>query len=139
MDELPANLKRPEGVTDATVKAVGAVTEALETTIRARGALYEFHQLTGKGDQEIKEAITLLREAGHPELADELETKILGRNALDRRWTFQIVEDYDGTYFRPFEAAEKSIRQALLDGRRHQLEAEMKADEQTPGEPGHGS
>jgi hypothetical protein len=138
MDELPADLQRPEGVNDETVEAVGAVTEALETMIRARGVLYEFHQLTGEGDHKVKKAIELLREAGHTDLADELETKIFGRNVNERRWTFQIVEDYDSTYFHPFADLEKTVRERLLQGRRHQFEAEMKADELTPDEPGHG-
>jgi hypothetical protein len=138
MDELPARLQRPEGVSDETVEAVGAVTEALETMIRARGVLYEFHQLTGEGDHKVKKAIELLREAGHTDLADELETKIFGRNVNERRWTFQIVEDYDCTYFHPFADLERTVRERLLQGRRHQFEAEMKADELTPGEPGHG-
>jgi hypothetical protein len=138
MDELPKGLQRPAGVSDDTVEAVGAVTEALETMIRARGALYDFHQLTGEGDQKIKKGVELLREAGHTDLADELATKIFGRNVNDRRWTFQVVEDYDSNYYHPFVDLEKTIRDRLLQGRKHQFEAEMKADELTPGEPGHG-
>jgi len=138
MDELPENLKRPEGLSDLTVEAVGSVTEALETVIRARGALYDFHQLTGKADHELSEAIELLRRAGHDEVADQIETKMLGRNVNERRWTFQIVEDYDRTYYAPFVAMERETRERLTGGRKHQYEAEMKQGELTPGEPGHG-
>jgi hypothetical protein len=138
MDELPAELKRPDGVSDETVEAVGALTLALETAIRARGALYEFHQLTGKGDNEVERAVKMLREAGHDDVADEVEDKIFGRNVNDRRWTFQIVEDYDSTYYEPIVAIERAARERLIDGRRHQREAEMKRDELTPGSDAHG-
>lgn len=37
----------PDGVDDATVEALGRLSEALETVERARGCLYAFHQLTG--------------------------------------------------------------------------------------------
>jgi hypothetical protein len=47
---------RPEGVDDATVEAVGAVSEALECVERARGDLYSFHQLMGHADLLLGEA-----------------------------------------------------------------------------------
>jgi hypothetical protein len=88
----------PAGVDKATVDAVGLVTEALEATERARGHLYSFHQLTGSADCKLGVAIDRLREAGHTDIADEIEREILGRNVLPDRWTFQIVEEYDDTY-----------------------------------------
>jgi hypothetical protein len=87
--------RRPDGVTDATVEAVGALTEALETTERARGHLYEFHQLTGSADAKLGHAVELLRAAGHREVADRLAYELIGRNILPGRWTYQIVEEYD--------------------------------------------
>ena len=42
----------PAGVSDATVGALGKLSEALETCERARGHLYSFHQLTGSADVE---------------------------------------------------------------------------------------
>ena len=47
----------PDGVDDLTVEAVGLVTEALETTERARGHLYSFHQLTGSADLQLGKAV----------------------------------------------------------------------------------
>ncbi len=41
---------RPDAMDDATVEAVGAVSEALECVERARGELYSFHQLMGHAD-----------------------------------------------------------------------------------------
>ena len=48
--------RRPDGVSDATVEAVGKTSEASEYLIRARGALYEFHQLMGHADLLLGDA-----------------------------------------------------------------------------------
>ncbi|MFF0205203.1 hypothetical protein [Streptomyces sp. NPDC005017] len=131
--------RRPDGVDDKTVEALGALSKALETTERARGRLYDFHQLTGGADLELDRAVRLLREAGHPEWADKVEQDILGRNVIPGHWTFQIVEAYDGTYYEPFRALEKSAVRELAHGRDHLYEAEMKEARRTHGHPDHTS
>ena len=55
--------ERPDGVSDATVEAVGKASEAAEYLVRARGALYEFHQLMGHLDLLLGEAADALEEA----------------------------------------------------------------------------
>jgi len=129
----------PPGVDDATVEAVGRLTEALETTERARGHLYSFHQLTGEADFKIGDAVEMLRKAGHTELADSLSTRIVGRNVLPGRWTFQIVEEYDDGYWEPLREAEREVRDQLVGGRRHLAEARLKEERRTHGQPGHES
>ena len=129
--------RRPPGVDDATVEAVGKVTEALEATERARGHLYSFHQITGHADLLLGEAVEMLRQAGHAEEADLLETEILGRNVLPGHWTFQIVEGYDAHYHRPFTELEEQVRRRLVGGLRHLHEAEMKEARRTHGHSGH--
>jgi hypothetical protein len=129
--------RRPDGVTDATVEAVGALTEALETTERARGHLYEFHQLTGSADAKLGHAVELLRAAGHREVADRLAYELIGRNVLPGRWTYQIVEEYDDTYYLAFRDEERRVRDQLTAGRRHVAEAEMKQNRTTPGHSHH--
>ena len=109
----------PEGIDDAVVEAVGKLTEALETTERARGALYEFHQLTGSADAKAGEAVANLREAGAIELADAIEADLIGRNVLEGRWTFQIVEEYDADYYACFRRWEQQARDDLVEGRQH--------------------
>ncbi len=52
---------------------------------------YSFHQLSGTADLTLGDAVAQLREAGHHELAKELDTELVGRNVLPGRWTFQIV------------------------------------------------
>jgi hypothetical protein len=127
----------PEGVDELTVEAVGRLTEALETVERARGALYDFHQLTGTADYKIGDAADLLREAGHDELADLVQREIVGRNVIPGRWTFQIVEEYDDTYWSAVRATERLVREKLLSGRRHLAEAQLKEERRTPGHPDH--
>ena len=123
----------PEGVDEATVAAVGKLTEALEMVDQARGLLYSFHRLTGAADLALGEASDALRDAGHAELADRLDSELVGRNVIEGRWTFQIVEDYDDTYWEPFRAAERDVREQLVAGRRHLAEAAMKEDRRTHG------
>jgi hypothetical protein len=122
---------------DATVEAVGAVSEALETVERARGHLYSFHQLMGHADLQLGDACEKLRRAGHHDLARELETEMVGRNVLHGRWTFQIVEEFDDGYWQPLREHERHVRDQLQDGRRHVFEAEMKERRRTRGRAGH--
>ncbi|MEJ8633025.1 hypothetical protein ABZY19_28015 [Streptomyces sp. NPDC006475] len=125
------------GVSDKTVEALGALSKALETTERARGHLYGFHQLTGSADLQLDDAVRLLREAGHDRLADLVEREILGRNVIPGQWTFQIVEAYNETYYRPFQDVERQVRDQLAEGRDHLYEAEMKEARRTRRHPDH--
>lgn len=62
--------RRPEGVDDATVEAMGKLGEAVERVERARGRLYDFHQMCGHSDLLLGEAADKLEDAGHVELAE---------------------------------------------------------------------
>ena len=135
-EQLPDH-RRPDGVSDETVNALGTLSEALEAVESARGFLYTFHRLTGTADITLGKAIDELREAGHTETADRLERDLLGRNILQGRWTFQIVEEYDQTYYSVFQELERAAREQLVGGRRHVYEAEMKERERTRGHPRH--
>ena len=128
---------RPEGVSDATVEALGKLSEALEVVEHVRGHLYAFHRLTGTADLALGDAVELLREAGHTELADRIDTELVGRNVLRGRWTFQVVEEYDDGYYATFKSLEELARNELVGGRRHLFEAEMKEDRRTQGDPDH--
>ena len=129
--------QRPPGVDDATVEALGKLSEALEAVEEARGRLYGFHRLTGTADFAAGEAVDLLRGAGHAGLADEIARDLVGRNVLYGRWTFQVVEEYDDHYYRTFKSLEERARGTLAGGRRHLYEAEMKADRRTQGHRAH--
>ena len=127
---------RPD-LDDATVEGLGKLSEALETVDQARGLLYGFHQLTGKADRELQDAVDLLRVAGATALADDLDRELVGRNVIADRWTFQIVEDYDAGYWTTFRGFDARARAEFSDGDRHVYEARMKQRERTKGHPAH--
>lgn len=139
MDGPDPEHRRPNGVDDATVTAMDAFTRTLETMEVARGHLLQFHRLTGTGDTQLREAVTQLRECGHQALADRLEEALVGRNVLDGRWTFQVIEEYDDNFFSVWRTMEREARVELVDGRRHLLEAEMKEQNRTRGHPRHSA
>ncbi|MER7555297.1 hypothetical protein ABTZ46_00055 [Nocardioides sp. NPDC126508] len=128
---------RPEGVDDLTVEALGTISEALEAVEIARGHLYAMHRITGTADLTLGKGVQQLRDAGHTELADRFERELVGRNVLEGRWTFQIVEEYDDGYYATFKRLEKEARDALVEGRRHLYESELKDTRRTRGRPGH--
>jgi hypothetical protein len=129
---------RPD-LDDTTVEGLGKLSEALETVDQARGLLYGFHQLTGKADLLLQDAVDLLRQAGHTALADDLDRDLVGRNVIADRWTFQIVEDYDAHYWATFRDFDERARTQLADGDRHVYEARMKQRERTVGHPRHAA
>jgi len=132
LDQLPRDPDhlRPPGVTDDEVTALGLLSEALETVEQARGHLYAFHQLSGRADRQLQDAVAALREAGRGNLAEEIARELVGRNVLPGRWTYQVVEEYDTGYWSVFRAAERTAREEIAEGRQHVYEAEMKAREQ---------
>ncbi|GAA4614493.1 hypothetical protein [Saccharopolyspora hordei] len=136
VDQPAPEHQRPEGVDDATVAAVGKLSEALETVERARGHLYEFHQLIGSSDAKLSEAVSALRDCDQDELADTIERELVGRNVIHGRWTFQIVEDFDDGYWSCVREHERRARDQLLKGRRHVFEAEMKERERSVRDDG---
>ncbi len=137
-EDLPGRTT-PDGVDDATVDALGKLSEALETCERARGHLYTFHQLTGSSDIQLGGAVAALREAGHTALADRIDRELVGRNVLPGHWTFQIVEGYDDTYWSLFRELERTAREELAGGVRHLYEARLKQSERTAGLDGHAA
>lgn len=117
---------------DAAVQAAAILSEALEVTEEARGALYRFHRLTGRADCKLDSAVEALRAAGADELATHVAEELRGRDVLEGRWTFQIIEEYDERYYAVFRDAERRAREELVGGVRHVGEARMKAERQTP-------
>ncbi|MDP3894168.1 hypothetical protein [Nocardioides sp.] len=136
--DLPSpDHRRPAGVDDATIEALGSLSEALEAVEAARGHLYAFHRLCGTADLTLGRAVDQLRAAGHTDLAETISADLVGRNILHGRWSFQVVEEYDDGYYAAFRRHERAARDQLADGRRHLFEAEMKEDRRTQGHPDH--
>ncbi|WP_433720140.1 hypothetical protein ACQP2Y_34545 [Actinoplanes sp. CA-051413] len=129
--------RRPDGVDDVTVEALGKLSEALETVERVRGHLYSLHQLVGEADFKLDEAVSLFVQAGQPKLAERIAQELIGRNVVPGHWTFQLVEEFDDGYYAEFRALEKDARDELAGGRRHLYEAELKERRRTRGREGH--
>jgi hypothetical protein len=129
--------RRPAGLDDVTVEALGKLSEALETVERARGHLYSLHQLVGAADFKLDEAVSLFMQAGQPKIAQRIEQELIGRNVVPGHWTFQLVEEFDDGYYAEFRAVEEAARADLAGGRRHLYEAELKERRRTRGRPGH--
>lgn len=129
--------RRPDGAGDKLVATTGRLSEALEYVERARGALYTAHQLMGHADGMLDEVVAGLRDEGFTELAECIETELVGRNILAGRWTFQVVEEFDDGYYTAFRDLERAVRDATMAGRRHVFEAEMKERRRTHGHPAH--
>ena len=109
----------------ATVDAVGKATEALEYVERARGHLYAFHQLIGRADVLFEESAVRLAEAGQRHEAAPLWRSLVGRDVLDGRWTFEIVERFDDDY----DVARSEVahlEQACVGDCRHAHEEELR-------------
>ncbi len=139
-DDKPRDLDdahaRPPDATDDLVAAVGKVSEALECIERARGRLYDFHQITGHAHLLLGDAAEMLRDAGATDSAAFIEQELVGLNVLEGRWTFQMMEEYDDGYYATMKAASQRLRDEHMEGRRHIFEAEMKQRWRTPGAPG---
>ena len=126
----------PDHVSDETVEGVGKLSEAFEYLERAKGHLYSFHQLIGRADLLTGEAAEILRGAGHEDFAGRLEEELVGRNVIEGRWTFQVVEEFDDVYYEHFRSLERESR-GLTGGVRHLHEARMKEDRRTHGRRRH--
>ncbi|MFN8051545.1 MAG: hypothetical protein U0Q22_08930 [Acidimicrobiales bacterium] len=122
---------------DDVVEAIGKASEALECVERARGHLYEFHQLMGHADFLFGDAVDLLRKAGLAADAERFDTEIVGHNVLDGRWSFQIVDEFDALYWEHLRSRVRQLELDHLGGRKHVFEATLKEQRRTAGRPGH--
>ena len=136
-DQPAPEHRRPEGVSNATVEALGKLSAALDHVEDARGHLYAFHRLMGSAESTREEATDLIRTAGHDDLADALDRDVLGGNPIPGMWSFQMVEAFDDGFYARANGLHHRALAALVEGRRHVVEAEMQELRRTPGREGH--
>ncbi len=136
-DERDPEHRRPEGVTDETVEALGKLSAALDHVEDARGHLYAFHRLMGSAESTLEEAEALIREAGHAGFADAVDRDLLGQNPLPGMWSFQMVEAFDDGFYARTKGLHQRALDELMNGQRHVFEAEMKELRRTRGREGH--
>ena len=129
--------RRPEGVSDETVEALGKFSAAMDHVEDARGHLFAFHRLMGSAESTMEEAYDHLRAAGHDDLADDLDRDVLGANPIPGMWSFQMVEAFDDGFYARAKALHQRALDELVEGQRHVFEAEMKELRRTRGRDGH--
>ncbi len=66
-------------------------------------------------------------------LGEAARTHVVGRNIIEGRWSFQVVEEYDASYYDVVRSFAAHTEDALVDGARHVFESEMKDDRRTDG------
>jgi hypothetical protein len=71
------------------------------------------------------------------DLGAALDEHIIGRNVLEGRWTFQIVEEYDATYWSAVRSFADHARLELAGGALHVHESSMKDRRRTDGRRHH--
>jgi hypothetical protein len=108
------------------VDAVGKATEALEYVERARGHSYAFHQLIGRADFLFEQSALGLAAAGYHNESASLWRNLVGRDVLEGRWTFQIVEGFDDGCYDATRAEVSGLEIALVAGRRHAHEEQLR-------------
>ncbi len=115
-----------ETVDFTSIDAVGKASEALEYVERARGHLYAFHQIIGRADFLFEQSALGLAAGGHHAEAASLWRNLVGRDVLEGRWTFQIVEGFDDDYYDAVRKEVLQLEAALVNGRRHAHEEQLR-------------
>ncbi|WP_276251367.1 hypothetical protein [Haloarcula rara] len=86
---------------------------------RAHGSLVEVHHATGHAMDHLHDAETMLREAGHTDLADQLREELLPVGAIEDRWTYDLLETFESGILEDVTGYERQVREELADGERH--------------------
>ena len=101
-------------------RAVHEVELALEWFQRAQGQLLAFHHATGHGMDHLREGERLLRESGRDDLADAVRDDLLPHGVVDDdRWSYDVVEEFQGSLLAEARGLERRVREELADGQRH--------------------
>ncbi|SER14579.1 hypothetical protein [Natrinema salaciae] len=144
--ETTASSDPASALSDAEREALHEVELGLEWVQRAQGYLLEFHHATGHGMDHLYRGEALLRETGHDELADAVRTEVLPYGVVDDdRWSYDVLESFQGTLLAETRALERRVRLELADGQRHvperkqEREWKRRADELLEADDGDGS
>ncbi|WP_255170611.1 hypothetical protein [Natrononativus amylolyticus] len=113
-------------LSDAEEAALHDLQLGTEYVHRAHGTLLAFHHELGHAMDRIADAEERLREAGHEERADALRDDHLPAGAISDQWTFELVEEFSGTFLEDVVAFEADVRDELADGLDHVSERRQK-------------
>ncbi len=122
----PPTETAPDPLSDVAAEAAGKLGEALEYVERARGQLYEFHHHIGHADLMLDEVLEGLEKGGHADLVALIRERVYGRDVLQGRWTYQVVDEFDDGYYAAWKDVTATVREKVPGGGRHEHEAALK-------------
>ncbi|WP_254766648.1 hypothetical protein [Salinilacihabitans rarus] len=127
-DPEPGSDVDPEelDLTDAEEAALHDLQLGIEHVYRAYGDLLEFHHQLGHAMDRMADAEDALREADHEEWADALRDDHLPAGAVSDQWTFELVEEFSGSFLADLDAFETEVRDELAAGLDHVTERKQK-------------
>lgn len=111
-----------DALTDAERAALHDLELGLEHIRRGFGAMLTFHHQVGRGMDRFDDARARLREVGHDDLADRLRDEVLPAGAVEDRWTYELVAEFERGLLADATGVEGDARTALADGDHHLTE-----------------
>lgn len=109
-------------LSDAERRALHECQVGIEYVYRAYGDLLTFHHNLGHAMDRLSDAEELLREADHEAWADALRDEHLPAGAIDDRWTYELVGEFEDGFLEDVTAFEEGVRDDLAGGLDHVAE-----------------
>jgi hypothetical protein len=92
---------------------------------RAYGHLLSFHHAVGRAMDHFAEAERLFREADREDPAVTLRDQLLPAGVVGDRWSYEVVEEFESTFYRQVVDFESAVRADLADGLSHVAERDQ--------------
>ncbi|SFR49632.1 hypothetical protein [Halogeometricum limi] len=128
MDDDHPTPSRPDvDLTDEELDALHNLQLAVEHVYQAYGDLLRFHHEIGHAMDQMNDAETALREAGHEAWANRLRDHLLPSGAIDDAWTYELVDAFRDGLLADATDLESDVREDLADGVDHVTERRQQA------------
>jgi hypothetical protein len=114
------------------LETMATATEAMEYVERARGHLITLHHLLGRAEVLFEEVASELRAEGHAAEATRLEHEVIGRDVIEGRWSYELLEEFDRGYFEPVRNTHRDVVASTV-GRPHAREERVRAARRRAG------
>jgi hypothetical protein len=108
------------------LETMATATEAMEYVERARGHLFTLHHLLGRADLLFAEVAAELRSQGRAGDAARIEREVVGRDVLEGRWSFEVLEEFEQEYYEPVRDAVRTVERRTT-GRPHARDVRLRA------------
>jgi hypothetical protein len=114
------------------LETMATATEAMEYVERARGHLITLHHLLGRAEVLFEEVAGELRAEGHSTEAAQLEREVIGRDVIEGRWSYELLEEFDRAYYEPVRDTHREVVAGTV-GRPHAREEHVRAARRRAG------